>query len=178
MPETQVELLQVPAAAGRLALRRLAVRPAAGPAVLCAERVGFPVAPGAGERLPELLEWLGWAGVPLDLGLRKAAQLSANACPLCAEHHAEWRVVRPGAPLPDLDLAAPGLGGLPALVTVLADACLRAALDGTRPAGRPAERRGRGPAGAGPRPAQAVLIPRQKPPRGRKGADDQECAFS
>jgi hypothetical protein len=141
--------------------------------VLCGARAGFLAAPGAAERLPELLEWLGWAGVPLDLTARTATSLSANSCPLCADSHPEADVVRPTAALPGLDLAAPGLGGLPLLVTVLADACLRAALDEVRTDGsRAGGRRGRGPASAGPRSTQAILIPRQN------GWATQECAFS
>lgn len=65
-------MISVPEAAGREALARLlgygspAVAP--GPVALSAGgRVLFYVADGGAEDLPELLEWLDWGGVALDL---------------------------------------------------------------------------------------------------------------
>jgi hypothetical protein len=66
------DVVSVPEAAGREALARLlgygqpAVAP--GPVALSAAgRVLFYVAEGGAEDLPELLEWLDWGGVRLDL---------------------------------------------------------------------------------------------------------------
>ena len=66
------DVVSVPEAAGREALARLlgygqpAVAP--GPVALSAGgRVLFYVASGGAEDLPELLEWLDWGGVRLDL---------------------------------------------------------------------------------------------------------------
>jgi hypothetical protein len=66
------DLVEVPESAGRPALQRLlGYRQAAlapGPvAVLGAGRCGFFVAPGARDDLPELLDWLDWGGIDLDL---------------------------------------------------------------------------------------------------------------
>ena len=67
------DIVEVPAEAGRRALRRLigygqaALVP--GPVALdAADRCCFFVAPGARDDLPELLDWLDWGGI--DLGLR------------------------------------------------------------------------------------------------------------
>ncbi|HEU5354540.1 MAG TPA: hypothetical protein VFU65_08755 [Actinocrinis sp.] len=77
---TEFDVVEVPAEAGRRALRRLigygqaALAP--GPVALCesagplpdAARCCFFVAPGARDDLPELLDWLDWGGI--DLGMR------------------------------------------------------------------------------------------------------------
>jgi hypothetical protein len=73
------DVVSVPEAAGREALARLlaygqpAVAP--GPVALSAGgRVLFYVASGGAEDLPELLEWLDWGGVRLDLVARPEAE--------------------------------------------------------------------------------------------------------
>lgn len=75
------DVVSVPEAAGREALARLlgygqpAVAP--GPVALSAAgRVLFYVAAGGAEDLPELLEWLDWGGVRLDLTAVPAAELT------------------------------------------------------------------------------------------------------
>jgi hypothetical protein len=75
------DVVSVPEAAGREALARLlgygqpAVAP--GPVALSAAgRVLFYVATGGAEDLPELLEWLDWGGVRLDLTAVPAEQLT------------------------------------------------------------------------------------------------------
>ena len=66
------DVVSVPEAAGREALARLLAyaQPAVAPGPVAATangRVYFYVAPGGREDLPELLEWLDWGGVQLDL---------------------------------------------------------------------------------------------------------------
>ncbi|WP_194926216.1 hypothetical protein [Catenulispora pinisilvae] len=75
------DVVSVPEAAGREALARLlgygqpAVAP--GPVALSATgRVLFYVAAGGAEDLPELLEWLDWGGVRLDLSAVPAGELA------------------------------------------------------------------------------------------------------
>ena len=75
------DVVSVPEAAGREALARLlgygqpAVAP--GPVALSASgRVLFYVADGGAEDLPELLEWLDWGGVRLDLTAVDARKLT------------------------------------------------------------------------------------------------------
>lgn len=69
---TEFDVVEVPEQAGRGALRRLigygqaALAP--GPVALTGtDRCGFFVAPGARDDLPELLDWLDWGGIDLDL---------------------------------------------------------------------------------------------------------------
>ncbi|MFG2883815.1 SCO3374 family protein [Streptomyces sp. NPDC048297] len=59
------DVLDVPAEAGAAALRHLA---AGSPVALRGERMRLLVAAGSAEQLPELLDWLEWG--PLDLDLR------------------------------------------------------------------------------------------------------------
>jgi hypothetical protein len=75
------DVVSVPEAAGREALARLlgygqpAVAP--GPVALSAAgRVLFYVAAGGAQDLPELLEWLDWGGVRLDLTAVPSAELT------------------------------------------------------------------------------------------------------
>jgi hypothetical protein len=75
------DVVSVPEAAGREALARLlgygqpAVAP--GPVALSAAgRVLFYVADGGAQDLPELLEWLDWGGVRLDLTAVPAEELT------------------------------------------------------------------------------------------------------
>jgi hypothetical protein len=154
------DVVSVPEAAGREALARLlgygqpAVAP--GPVALSAAgRVLFYVAAGGAEDLPELLEWLDWGGVLLDLTAVPAAELADP--PVRWLHPATVPMQRPG-PGPDLpapadaedadgpDAAVPGLSrrdayptpGLPeppeliALLATLAAACHRLAVAAAR----------------------------------------------
>lgn len=58
------DVLQVPAAAGHAALRRLE---RTGPVALSGARMSLLVAAGSAEELPGLLDWLEWGGVALAL---------------------------------------------------------------------------------------------------------------
>lgn len=93
------DVVSVPEAAGREALARLlgygqpAVAP--GPVALSAGgRVLFYVADGGAEDLPELLEWLDWGGVRLDLTAVGAAELADP--PVRWLHPATVPMQRPG----------------------------------------------------------------------------------
>lgn len=93
------DVVSVPEAAGREALARLlgygqpAVAP--GPVALSAGgRVLFYVADGGAEDLPELLEWLDWGGVRLDLTAVPAGELTDP--PVRWLHPATVPIQRPG----------------------------------------------------------------------------------
>ncbi|WP_369198789.1 SCO3374 family protein [Streptomyces djakartensis] len=58
------DVLDVPAEAGRAALRHLAP---GSPVAVRGPRARLLVAPGSAEELPGLLEWLDWGTLPLDL---------------------------------------------------------------------------------------------------------------
>lgn len=58
------DVLDVPAEAGRAALRHLGPH---SPVALLGDRMRLLVAPGSAEELPGLLEWLEWGTLPLDL---------------------------------------------------------------------------------------------------------------
>lgn len=95
------DVVSVPEAAGREALARLlgygqpAVAP--GPVALSAGgRVLFYVASGGAEDLPELLEWLDWGGVRLDLTAVPAEQLTDP--PVRWLHPSMVPMQRPGGP--------------------------------------------------------------------------------
>ncbi|MEU1849838.1 SCO3374 family protein [Streptomyces sp. NPDC019990] len=64
MVGTRFDVLDVPAEAGRAALRRLGPGSAV---ALRGDRMRFLVAPGSAEELPGLLEWLEWGTLELDL---------------------------------------------------------------------------------------------------------------
>jgi hypothetical protein len=99
------DVVSVPEAAGREALARLlgygqpAVAP--GPVALSASgRVLFYVADGGAEDLPELLEWLDWGGVRLDLTAVGAGELADP--PVRWLHPATVPMQRPGGLPPGL----------------------------------------------------------------------------
>jgi hypothetical protein len=74
------DVVSVPEAAGRDALARLLAyaQPAVAPgpvALTGSGRVLFYVAPGGRDDLPELLDWLDWGGVHLDLQAFAAADV-------------------------------------------------------------------------------------------------------
>lgn len=152
------DVVSVPEAAGREALARLlgygqpAVAP--GPVALSAAgRVLFYVADGGAQDLPELLEWLDWGGVRLDLTAVPAEELTDP--PVRWLHPATVPMQRPGtgsghpASPGDPDgavTAVPGLSrrdayptpGLPeppeliALLATVAAACHRLAVAAAR----------------------------------------------
>lgn len=152
------DVVSVPEAAGREALARLlgygqpAVAP--GPVALSAAgRVLFYVADGGAQDLPELLEWLDWGGVRLDLTAVPAEELTDP--PVRWLHPATVPMQRLGtanghpAPPGDPDgavTAVPGLSrrdayptpGLPeppeliALLATVAAACHRLAVAAAR----------------------------------------------
>ena len=107
------DVVSVPEAAGREALARLlgygqpAVAP--GPVALSAGgRVLFYVADGGAQDLPELLEWLDWGGVRLDLTAVPGAELTDP--PVRWLHPATVPMQRPGgttAPAPTPTPAQP-----------------------------------------------------------------------
>jgi hypothetical protein len=109
------DVVSVPEAAGREALARLlgygqpAVAP--GPVALSASgRVLFYVADGGAEDLPELLEWLDWGGVRLDLTAVGAADLTDP--PVRWLHPATVPMQRPGGPPPGPSAAGEGAANL------------------------------------------------------------------
>ncbi|MEY9859035.1 hypothetical protein ABH935_004662 [Catenulispora sp. GAS73] len=103
------DVVSVPEAAGREALSRLlgygqpAVAP--GPVALSAGgRVLFYVAAGGAQDLPELLEWLDWGGVRLDLTAVPAEELTDP--PVRWLHPATVPMQRPGGPAAAVTAAA------------------------------------------------------------------------
>ncbi|WP_194916282.1 hypothetical protein [Catenulispora rubra] len=110
------DVVSVPEAAGREALARLlgygqpAVAP--GPVALSAGgRVLFYVAAGGAEDLPELLEWLDWGGVRLDLSAVPAEQLTDP--PVRWLHPSTVPMQRPGG-------AGPGTAATATAITAAA----------------------------------------------------------
>ncbi|MEU5667565.1 SCO3374 family protein [Streptomyces longwoodensis] len=59
------DVLDVPAAAGHAALRRLV--PGTAPVAVRGQRMWLLVAAGSAEELPGVLRWLEWGGLPLDI---------------------------------------------------------------------------------------------------------------
>ncbi|WP_031081049.1 SCO3374 family protein [Streptomyces sp. NRRL WC-3549] len=58
------DVLDLPAAAGRAVLRRVA---RTGPVALAGQRMWLLVSAGSADELPGLLDWLEWGGITLDL---------------------------------------------------------------------------------------------------------------
>lgn len=58
------DVLELPAAAGHAALRRVG---RTGPVALAGQRMRLLVAAGTADELPGLLDWLEWSGIALDL---------------------------------------------------------------------------------------------------------------
>lgn len=93
------DVVSVPEAAGREALARLLGygQPAVAPGPVALSRGGrvlFYVADGGAEDLPELLEWLDWGGVRLDLTAVGAGDLTDP--PVRWLHPATVPLQRPG----------------------------------------------------------------------------------
>ncbi|MET7477077.1 SCO3374 family protein [Streptomyces sp. NPDC005648] len=98
------DVLDVPAEAGRAALRRLA--PGA-PVALRGERMRLLMAAGSAEELPGLLDWLEWGALALDLvTIGEGGVMDA---PLLPQEAA--RVLRPPGPAGARPLPLPDLGG-------------------------------------------------------------------
>ncbi|MGW1216505.1 SCO3374 family protein [Streptomyces sp. NPDC002499] len=122
------DVLDVPAEAGRAALRHLAP---GSPVAVRGDRMRLLVAAGGAEELPGLLDWLEWRALALDLtaigeGGRMDAPLLPGRVPVRADAlqgAAVWlRPPEPGceveASLPTLS-AVGGLGGAPDLVRLV-----------------------------------------------------------
>jgi hypothetical protein len=110
------DVLEVPAEAGRAALRRL---PPGCPVALRGDRMALLVAAGSAEELPGLLEWLEWGGLPLDLTALGAGTTME-------------------APLPAKASGGPGPGGAPYAPAAGAERALPAS-PRVAPAAAPAE---------------------------------------
>jgi hypothetical protein len=94
------DVLDVPAEAGRAALRRLdAGAGTGGPVALRGDRMLLLVAAGSTEELPGLLEWLEWGSLPLDLSAIGAGGLVEAPLPygLGPEGEASGEREPPGA---------------------------------------------------------------------------------
>lgn len=107
------DLLELPRDAGYSVLRRTRLT---SPVAVAGDTVRLLVAAGSAEEIPELLDWLEWTGVPLDLTARGAGQWFTAPLPPVRTRNtagsreaAVWlRPPRPGHPL-DTTLPASGL---------------------------------------------------------------------
>jgi len=122
--EPPADVVDVPLRAGLDALDRLrrcrqpALAP--GPVAVTGERCLFLVAQGGAANLPELLDWLEWSGVDLDLCCRPWAAAGAlldREGLECPQDGLEW--------LTDRNVRPPELI---ALLATLADSCYRLGL--------------------------------------------------
>lgn len=101
------DVLDVPAEAGRAALRHLTP---ASPVAVRGDRMRLLIAAGSAEEVPEVLDWLEWGALPLDLtalgeGGLIEAPLPPGPGPLTAVRHPvdpmpRGAVRRPGPPGP------------------------------------------------------------------------------
>ncbi|MEV8456512.1 SCO3374 family protein [Streptomyces sp. NPDC052095] len=137
----EFDVLQVPAAAGHAALRRL---DRTGPVALSGARMGLLVAAGSAEELPGLLDWLEWRGVALSLtAIGAGGRITAPVPPgrtAGTPGAATW--LRPPGPRHEGGTALPALTGLGngdgaapdlvRLVDAVATECHRARLTHTR----------------------------------------------
>ncbi|MFJ8981249.1 SCO3374 family protein [Streptomyces sp. NPDC102282] len=105
------DVLELPAAAGHAALRRVG---RTGPVVVAAQRMWLLVAAGTADELPGLLDWLEWGGIALDLSaLGVGGHIPAPAPPGGATGSpgaACW--LRPPGSRQEVELSLPALGGL------------------------------------------------------------------
>ncbi|KUM92285.1 hypothetical protein AQI88_33150 [Streptomyces cellostaticus] len=124
------DVLDVPAEAGAAALRHLVPD---SPVARRGDRMRLLVAAGSAEELPEVLDWLEWGALALDLralgtgGLMQAPLLPGRACAGdgadAAEGAAVW--LRPPSPGCEVEASLPalpameGLGGTPDLVRLV-----------------------------------------------------------
>ncbi|GGL88800.1 hypothetical protein GCM10010129_35740 [Streptomyces fumigatiscleroticus] len=139
------DVLDVPAEAGRAALRRLAP---GSPVAAAGDRMRLLVAEGSAEELPGLLDWLQWGAVALDLvavGAGGLMDAPPPPDPRGSQGAAVW--LRPPEPGYEVEASLPtlsALGGggsapdLVRLVDTVATHCHRVRLRrarGLRPAG-------------------------------------------
>ncbi|WP_419996851.1 hypothetical protein [Streptomyces boninensis] len=135
---TYGDVLEVPAAAGYAVLGR---RLRTGPVARKGRRLRFLVAPGSAALVPELLDWLEWGGIPLDLRAFPGAEATWEGAvwlrapaPDLAPRLPAMRLGGEGGP-------APGAPDLVRLVAAAATACHRMALLG--PAALPRQEAGK-----------------------------------
>ncbi|WP_405390136.1 SCO3374 family protein [Streptomyces sp. NBC_01102] len=105
------DVLELPAAAGHAALRRVG---RTGPVALAGRRMRLLVAAGSADELPGLLDWLEWGGIALDLAcIGTGGHITAPVPPGGAEGSpgaAFW--LRPPEPHQEVELSLPALAGL------------------------------------------------------------------
>ncbi|MGW0782391.1 SCO3374 family protein [Streptomyces sp. NPDC002913] len=106
------DVLEMPAAAGHAALRRVRC---AGPVAMAGQRMRLLVAAGSAEELPGLLDWLEWGGITLDLSaVGLGGHITAPPPPGGAAKGspgaAFW--LRPPGTRQEVELSLPALGGL------------------------------------------------------------------
>ncbi|MER7941191.1 SCO3374 family protein [Streptomyces sp. NPDC094473] len=105
------DVLELPAAAGHAALRRVG---RTGPVALAGRRMRLLVATGSAEELPGLLDWLEWGGIALDLtAIGDGGHITAPVPPGGAAGPpgaAVW--LRPPGSRQEVEPSLPALGGL------------------------------------------------------------------
>ncbi|MFF9688875.1 SCO3374 family protein [Streptomyces sp. NPDC014623] len=105
------DVLELPAAAGHAALRRVG---RTGPVALAGRRMRLLVAAGSADELPGLLDWLEWGGIALDLtALGTGGHITAPVPPDGAAGSpgaAFW--LRPPGSRQEVEPSLPALGGL------------------------------------------------------------------
>ncbi|MBM7437529.1 SCO3374 family protein [Streptomyces sp. HB132] len=105
------DVLELPAAAGHAALRRIG---RAGPVALEGQRMRLLVAAGAADELPGLLDWLEWGGIALDLSaIGSGGHITAPVPPgrtAGSPGAAFW--LRPPGSRKEAERTLPALGGL------------------------------------------------------------------
>ncbi|MFB8025157.1 SCO3374 family protein [Streptomyces sp. NPDC056465] len=105
------DVLELPAAAGHAALRRIG---RTGPVAVAGRRMRLLVAAGSADELPGLLDWLEWGGIALDLSaLGVGGNIPAPAPPggtTGSPGAAFW--LRPPGSRQEVELSLPALGGL------------------------------------------------------------------
>ncbi|MFF5900401.1 SCO3374 family protein [Streptomyces argenteolus] len=106
------DVLEVPAAAGHAALRRVGPT---GPVALAGGRMRLLVAAGSADEIPGLLAWLEWGGISLDLtalghGGHITAPLPPGWAAAGSPGAASW--LRPPGTRQEVELSLPALGGL------------------------------------------------------------------
>ncbi|MEU0133867.1 SCO3374 family protein [Streptomyces sp. NPDC006296] len=106
------DVLELPAAAGHAALRRIG---RTGPVAVAGQRMRLLVAPGGADEVPGLLDWLEWGGIDLDLSAVGAGgHITAPAPPGWATTGSPGAAVwlRPPGTRQEAERSLPALGGL------------------------------------------------------------------